>query len=262
MIDIFEILIAVLPLLASLLFPFYVAYFIFLKHRVKTQYLPASSGPSWWTFALYISLLAIYWLISVPAFFAFQTRAKSSEAKTNLVAIYVAQLNYFSINNTFAGGPKAFDFLKWEPAGFYRYNYYLGEDVIFNESGGLTSLRPGRDWPFRVHAESSDSGFTALAIGNTDRDEFLSFWSINDAKVLQPWMDDDWDTINENVYLAPPKNSFIQVSRSALKRWMLQNGKVFIAIQSFILLPFLMALAFLLYRDQKRYSAAKAKAVN
>jgi len=102
-------------------------------------------------------------------------------------------------HNTYAGrtgqnGKGAFTDLKWAPAEKSRYAFYLGEDYLPPSKGpAQTRFRLDASWPFQVRPGVTANGFTAVAIGNLDRDPCLDTWRINDAgdKVqLEPDLDE------------------------------------------------------------------------
>jgi len=132
-------------------------------------------------------LLILVWL---GWLFSFQ--AKQSEAKTNLGAIYVAQLSYFSDHNTYAGGPDAFKLINWEPAGQTRYAYYCDSAVIPSQlSMGRAEIpMPNKDWPVETKPASSKTSFICMAVGHSDSDETPDVWSINDGKILRNELND------------------------------------------------------------------------
>src|SRR4030042_6656257 len=81
-----------------------------------------------------VAIIGILAAIAIPNFLKFQAKAKQSEAKTNLGAVYVAMLSYFSNANTYAN-TECFDRINWEPAGQSRYTYQCGSDGISTPRG-------------------------------------------------------------------------------------------------------------------------------
>jgi len=165
-----------------------IAYLVyFILGRIKARRIGSKERPSFAGLVLLIISISIFWAIAVPNFLKYSSPAKVSEAKTNLGAIYVAQLSYFSRTNTYAGGPDTFKIINWEPAGQNRYAYSCQGAMIPNKlSLGIhyTPMPDGR-WPVATKPQSSKTGFTCMAVGNIDNDETLDVWSINDGKILR-----------------------------------------------------------------------------
>ena len=145
-----------------------------------------------------VAIIGILAAIAIPNFLKFQAKAKQSEAKTNLGAIYVAQLSYFSNANTYANDG-CFDLINWEPAGQNRYTYECSAGGISTAPGRdiIRNLLPAPNAPCGCSGDcantafitanaalGSNSGFTAQAVGNIDNDTSCDGWTINDGKVL------------------------------------------------------------------------------
>jgi hypothetical protein len=192
-------------------------------------------------------------------FLGFVPIARQSEAKSNLAAIYQAQLSYFSQTNTYAGGKNAFKLIDWKPSGQNRYAYYLGDSFVPNLSGVEIPFRPGADWPFQDKPESSKSGFTALAIGDVDADACLDLWIINDQKHLINAISDINSNIpNEGIGTFCPKTRVPKSRGQMIKDWFSENGYPLIFNLIFYVLLFALIRGF--YRDQKRFKTAQAAA--
>jgi len=149
--------------------------------KKKTYTLEVSGGV--WSGKTADILLQKKPLVTVTA-----TNPKQSEAISNLKSIYIAQLSYFSNNNTYSGGAKAFQHMNWLPAGENLYAYYCGGDIIPNKLPMGDRKNPplpkDEDWPVEIKPASSHTGFTCMAIGNIDNDPQLDVWVINDAMNL------------------------------------------------------------------------------
>ena len=141
-------------------------------------------------FIVQVLLFGIVFSISIPNFFRYHAKAKQSEAKTNLGAIYVAQQRYFSQTGGYASGDEVFQLIQWDSQGQNRYSYYCDDAVILNKLPLGRSFDPRQDWPVAQAPSSSASGFTCMAVGNIDNEPTLDIWSINDAKVLTNDLDD------------------------------------------------------------------------
>ncbi len=141
--------------------------------------------------------------IAIPNFLKFQTKAKQSEAKSNLGAIYTAQVVYYAEYNTYAGKGildeqqfNCFELIEWQPAGQNRYRYIC-------DTADIQSEPTSTDCGIPKTIRSSKDGFTVCAAGNIDSDDFCDVWCINDAKVLknmsndgEEWLEDANDINN------------------------------------------------------------------
>ena len=68
-----------------------------------------------------VAIIGILAAIAIPNFLKFQAKSKTSEAKSNLKAIYVAETSYYGENNTYS----SFDNVHWVPVGknlIYAYS--------------------------------------------------------------------------------------------------------------------------------------------
>lgn len=154
-----------------------------------------------------LSVIAfIFAAIAIPNFFKTNCPpwpfehpdCRQSEAKTNLGAIYVAQLSYFSNANTYASGPDAFKLLQWDPVGQNRYAFYCQGTMIPGKPPKRWQfwlirnypLPSDSNWPVALKPASSKTGFTCMAVGNIDNDETLDVWSISDGKILRNDLND------------------------------------------------------------------------
>jgi len=108
---------------------------------------------------------------------AVRAKARQSEAKTNLGAIYVAQLAFYSNYNRYG---KTFKEINWEPAGQNLYSYFLSDEVINSKRGGPTWLPDGME---SINYNPKKE-FRAMAVGNIDSDNTLDVWTIDEKKVL------------------------------------------------------------------------------
>lgn len=126
-----------------------------------------------------VAIIGILAAIAIPDFLKFQAKAKQSEAKTNLGAIFTTQIAYFGENNTFGGGSECFNNTAWSAEGDNMYSYFCGEDTIANIRGTLSSGEAV------TGVETSDVAFTVGAAGNVDNDALFDHWTMNDAKNLK-----------------------------------------------------------------------------
>ncbi len=131
--------------------------------------------------------LGIMAAIAIPNFLRFQARAKQSEAKQNLGAIFTAYAAYYADNNTYPTAPminvngKDYNCLAiadWEPKGRIRYTYECMGTVAYHNDQIAPSESCGGN------SGADQTSFTISACGNIDADSTLDVWTINDSKVL------------------------------------------------------------------------------
>jgi len=189
------IVLALLGLAALIVLTFPIHLAIIAIKWIKAYRNPPQKLPTLLPAILH-SLFAIMIIIIIPNFLQLSAKAKQSEAKTNLGAIYTAQIAYFSRTNTYAAGDQAFQIVKWEPWGQNRYAYYCDSAVILNLLGRAEIPMPNKNWPVETKPASSQTGFTCMVVGNDDIDETLDVWSINDGKILRNDLNDINNKIN------------------------------------------------------------------
>jgi len=128
-----------------------------------------------------IPVVGILAAIAIPNFLKFQAKARQSEAKTNLSAIFTTQIAYYGEFETYAS---KFDDLQWEPYGTTRYAYFLPNQVIQPTQGTPISL------PLDVEPYVDGESFMIIAVGNIDNDDDLDVWTMDDGKMLNNVFDD------------------------------------------------------------------------
>jgi hypothetical protein len=107
--------------------------------------------------------------------------ALQEEAKTNLQAIWTAEITYFSNANTYA---TTFAQIGWNPDPHRNYAYFLAADVIQPDLAGPYVLPAGLD------SQVTYWSFTAYAVGNLDCDPVVDVWMVNDARALKTVVND------------------------------------------------------------------------
>ena len=122
-----------------------------------------------------VAIIGILAAIAIPDFLRFQAKAKQSEAKSNLGAIFVCQVAYFGEENTYGN---TFDLINWSPEGDRLYSYELTNQTTVNNKGQTGCQNPAG--PTGV----TGIDFTASAAGNVDNDVICDEWSIDDSKNL------------------------------------------------------------------------------
>lgn len=127
-----------------------------------------------------VAIIGILAAIAIPNFLSYQAKAKQSEAKSNLGAIFTSEVAYFGENNAYNND---FATIGFTIAGnTARYQYSLGGTTI-GFAGALGS-GTGCTQPSTVTVGTTPPAFTAGAIGNIDSDATCDQWIINDVKNL------------------------------------------------------------------------------
>jgi len=116
-----------------------------------------------------VAIIAILAAIAIPNFLNFVSRTRRSEVKSNLSAIYKAEVSYFGEKDAFS--PSFVD-IRWEPLGVSFYTYTVGTE----QWGKDNTVNPK---PSSVVAIASDNAFLAYGWGNIDSDPILDIWDID-----------------------------------------------------------------------------------
>ena len=120
-----------------------------------------------------VAIIGILAAIAIPNFLKFQAKAKQSEAKSNLGAVFTAETAYFGENNAYA---TTFANANWSPSGTTKYEYFLSATEVLGNPTGLTM-------PTGVAVTTN--AFTAGATGNIDNEtNTYDMWTIDDSKNL------------------------------------------------------------------------------
>lgn len=146
-----------------------------------------------------VVIVGVLAAIAIPAFLRYQARARTSEARTNLGAVFTAETAYFAEQKRYGD----FNGIKWVPLGTPRYEYLLqtavgtpngatvvGRDVTLAPDG----LQPTWNGNFNgasiaglpANPQLGADTFTAGAAGNVDNDtsDVLDGWAINANRIL------------------------------------------------------------------------------
>lgn len=229
-----------------------------ISHKKTARGMGKALQPRIATLIVYIFvLLGVYcfMVVVIPAFFSFGAKSKESEAKQNLGAIFTCQVAYFGEYDTYAGGPEAFKLVNWAPEGKNHYSYYLGEENIASRKGYPVTLELDNNWPLTMRPEVSDTGFTAIAIGNVDSDDCPDVWLINDTKVLDHIINDVTNRMDHGLCPDCPCD---EDTPGSSREFIEENIHPLIFLYSqfavFILIPVLLIL---LAGDGKRWKTAK-----
>lgn len=125
-----------------------------------------------------VVIIGIMATFAITSYSAFLIKAKRSEVKANLEAIYKAETSYFIEHDTYS---TSLDEIRWSIIGsnFY-YSYTVGDDVL-----GVALSVPGS-----VSPGASLNSFTAVGWGNIDNDSTLDIWSITEQREVTNEMND------------------------------------------------------------------------
>ncbi len=128
-----------------------------------------------------VAIIGILAAIAIPNFLRFQARAKQSEAKANLKAIFTATKSVYAEKGALNCG-----FCGWKPEKNTRYTYRA-----HNGTAEVKEIPTNADSTEQAVANTTAAActvttgaFTANAAGNIDSDLFVDEWAINDANSL------------------------------------------------------------------------------
>ena len=144
-----------------------------------------------------VAIIGILAAIAIPNFLKFQAKSKTSEARTNLAAIFTGQTSYFSEANVFGD----FSGIGWGPTGTPRYHYTLDGALTGNTAtnvganatglinvgwtGSFNGQNPsGASYQPNLDTTAGNSHYTAGAIGQVDNDPDADCWAINENRNL------------------------------------------------------------------------------
>jgi type IV pilus assembly protein PilA len=146
-----------------------------------------------------VAIIGILAAIAIPNFLKFQAKSKTSEARTNLGAIFTAETAFFGESNRFAG----FQTIGWAPTGTPKYHYTLqnsisGQGDLDTGNTSLAATTDGPGWTGNFNGAPHGGqipvlatlAYTAGAVGNVDNDRSPDAWVMNDARLLI-WTDSD-----------------------------------------------------------------------
>ena len=153
------------------------------------------------SFIVIVSIVMTVLAIAIPNYLRFTARAKQSEAKLNLLAIYSAYQSYHNSFHSYPSSPyiqkgdsvyNCFTITTWMPKEeeySRRSNYYCMNTEFFSPSS------MDNPCPKDIVITATKDSFTIAACGNVDNDTTVDVWTIDDAKHLRNVMDDVWDKI-------------------------------------------------------------------
>lgn len=130
-----------------------------------------------------VAIIGILAAIAIPNFMKFQARARQSEAKANLKAIFTAAKSRFAEMSA----PALCGFCDWSAESGNRYTYFSVDSTgtissTAGSQGGAEGDCAGATWA--VAAQTTAGKFTATAVGNIDSDATMDCHIINDANAL------------------------------------------------------------------------------
>ena len=121
-----------------------------------------------------VAIIGILAAIAIPNFLKFQARAKQSEAKTNLKALYTAAKARFSEENNYTCG-----WCDWAPEKNYKYTYHSGEAAVPAIAGDLGCAAAP------ANVAKTQYKFTVGAAANIDSDAVCDEWTIDDGNDMK-----------------------------------------------------------------------------
>jgi type IV pilus assembly protein PilA len=155
-----------------------------MSEYLKTRCRRSQTGFTLIELMIVVGIIGILAAIAVPNYLRFQARAKQSEAKTNLGAIFKAQKAYLAEKSTYG----SFADIGFAPEGQNRYTYSSGLDNINNQTPPATIYPPAG-----VGETANLSSFLASANSNIDSDAFMDVWVINGNNALSNLSNDIYD---------------------------------------------------------------------
>ena len=127
-----------------------------------------------------VAIIAILAAIAIPNFLSFVSQTRRSEVKSNLEAIYKAELSYFGEKDRYSA---SFVEIRWVPIGVAHYTYSVGTEYF----GKDNNVNPK---PASAPPAANDNSFTAYGWGNIDTDDTVDVWHIDQLKIMVNDVDD------------------------------------------------------------------------
>ena len=133
-----------------------------------------------------VAIIGILAAIAIPNFIAYQSKSKQSEAKVSLGAIFTSAVAFAAeqVSTTFIA-PNTTS-IGWAPSGTPRYSFWYNvttapQYFVGSTVGTIAGCNQG---VMPAQTVSTDTGFTASALGNIDSDATCDLWTINDSRQL------------------------------------------------------------------------------
>jgi type IV pilus assembly protein PilA len=140
-----------------------------------------------------VAIIGILAAIAIPNFLTYQAKARQTEAKLALGAIFTAATTVMQAQNGSYVISNIRD-LGYLPTGTTKYNYWFpvsGAATLV--PGGSTVPAPCDTAPSAAPASTpaaSTAAFTAAAKGQIDSDDTCDEWGINDSRILTNTVND------------------------------------------------------------------------
>jgi type IV pilus assembly protein PilA len=187
-----------------------------------------------------VAIIGLLAALAIPNFLKFQARAKTSEAKTNLKAVFTAQKSYLAEHDTFATD---FDAMGFAPERGNRYAIWMaGGGVAIDRSAGQ-EVRPAI--PTEITADTFKNGTVCGSFGGKDcvstdgvtpsfitsgSEEALTYvnkgamGSTNHSFVITAWGDIDADTAVDGWFISNLPSSSTASSTACLQATNVAGG--------------------------------------
>jgi type IV pilus assembly protein PilA len=152
-----------------------------------------------------VAIIGILAAIAIPNFLKFQAKSRTTEARTNLGAIFTGETSFYGESNQYGN----FTNIGWGPTGTPRYLYMIGAVGTAPNGTTLVGKNISADggaptWSGNFNVATDNTGapavpvppdnvvmpdpstFVAGAAGNIDNDntDILDAWTINKDRVL------------------------------------------------------------------------------
>ena len=127
-----------------------------------------------------VAIIGIIAAIAIPNYMGFVSRTRRSEVKSNLDAIYRAEIAYFGESDAFSN---SFVAIRWLPVGVAYYTYSVGNEFF----GKNVAVNP---MPGTITPAADAQSFSAYGWGNIDSDATVDIWHIDNMKDLVNDVDD------------------------------------------------------------------------
>ena len=150
---------------------------------MKTAIKKSRSGFTLIELMITVAIIGLLAMIALPRFENYRKKAKQSEAKINLKAIYTQELTFFAEASRYT---ELLSELGWKPQGICLYEYSVGADTAGNPTPGGP---PSGNHP----AFANQTAFNAVAWGNLDSDPIIDTWEISKDYTLRNTSDDSTD---------------------------------------------------------------------
>lgn len=130
--------------------------------------------------ALMVGSVGVLSAIAIPNYVKFQTRAKQTEAKTNLKAAYTAQMLYSMEKGRYG---RTFRDIGFTPEPGRRYTYCMGGECLPCDREACVvepDHAPCKGISNVAGSASKGGGYAVCAYGNLDQDPELDVWVVDD----------------------------------------------------------------------------------